>query len=252
MSLNEGADRTWPIPTQPWVLAMRWHDLLFMHWPVKGEAIRRHIPAALTIDTFDGAAWIGVVPFRMSGVRPRLVPPLPALSAFPELNVRTYVIGAGRPGVWFFSLDAGNRLAVAAARLWYFLPYFHAAMSTARVGDTVSYESRRLGAGTEPPAFRGSYGPTGPVNLATPGSVEHWLTERYCLYASRPTGRVMRAEVHHPQWPLQPAGAEIEVNTMTRPIGVRLPDTRPLLHFSERLDVVVWQPRRIDPQRHQR
>src|SRR5215208_3559497 len=110
------AHRPWPPPQQPWVLAMHWHDLLFMHWPIESATIRRHIPATLTIDTFDGMAWIGVVPFRMQGVRPRLVPALPGLSAFPELNVRTYVSAAGKPGVWFFSLDAGNPLAVEAAR----------------------------------------------------------------------------------------------------------------------------------------
>src|SRR5262245_11044807 len=114
MVLDDTAHRPWPIPTQPWVLAMRWHDLLFMHWPIKSEAICQYIPSALTLDTFDGAAWIGVVPFRMTGVRPRPVPPLPTISAFPELNVRTYVIAEGKPGVWFFSLDAGNPIAVEA------------------------------------------------------------------------------------------------------------------------------------------
>src|SRR5258706_3621107 len=129
--------RPWALPRQPWIMAMQWHDLLFMHWPIPSARIRKYIPAALTIDTFDGVAWIGVVPFWMRGVRPRLVPALPRLSAFPELNVRTYVTAQGKPGVWFFSLDAANALAVAAARLTFHLPYFRARMRCNEIGGWI-------------------------------------------------------------------------------------------------------------------
>src|SRR5437867_5100192 len=124
--LNQTSHRPWPLPSRPWVTTMRWHDLLFLHWPVRPEIIRPLIPNGLELDTFDGAAWIGVVPFRMTGVRLRWLPPLPGISAFPELNVRTYVRVRDRPGVYFFSLDAGSRTAVAMARAWFHLPYFHA------------------------------------------------------------------------------------------------------------------------------
>src|SRR6266508_3536850 len=129
MMISDTAHRPWPLPQRPWIMRMQWHDLLFMHWPVNRDALRRYIPPRLEIDTFDGSAWIGVVPFRMSGVVPRLLPPVPYLSAFPELNVRTYVSAEGKPGVWFFSLDAGNPIAVEAARDVFHLPYYNAQMT---------------------------------------------------------------------------------------------------------------------------
>ncbi|MFL5805037.1 MAG: YqjF family protein [Roseiflexaceae bacterium] len=239
------AHRPWPLPRQPWILVMHWHDLLFMHWPIDSAAIRRHIPAALTIDTFDGMAWIGVVPFRMQGVRPRLVPALPGLSAFPELNLRTYVSVEGKPGVWFFSLDAGNPLAVEAARDVFHLNYYDARMTCEQDGERVSYSSVRTHRGAPPAVFQGQYQPTGPVYRSTPGTLEHWLTERYCLYAANRRGVVWRGDIHHSPWPLQPAEAAIERNTMAEQIGVALPDTKPLLHFARSLAVMAWWPQRV-------
>jgi uncharacterized protein len=121
--LEQVAYQPWPLPAGGWVMAQSWHDLLSAHWPVTAAALRPHIPARLAIDTFDGQAWLGVVPFRMSGVRLRGTPAVPWLSAFPELNVRTYVLADAKPGVWFFSLDAGNAIAAAIAREWFHLPY---------------------------------------------------------------------------------------------------------------------------------
>jgi uncharacterized protein YqjF (DUF2071 family) len=220
-------------------MAQSWHDLLFAHWPVPAHRLRTLIHPALTLDTFDAQAWLGVVPFRMTGVRPRFVPPVPGLSAFAELNVRTYVVAGGKPGVVFFSLDAANGLAVTLARRFFYLPYFHARMSCAAEGDAIRYASRRTHQGAPGAELRGRYGPTGPVALAVPGSLEHWLTERYCLYAEDPRGGLHRCEIHHDPWPLQPAQAEIEVNTMADPVGIPLAGP-PLLHFARRLDVVVW------------
>lgn len=234
--------RPWPLPRGPWIMAQRWHDLLFAHWPVPVAALRPIVPAPLQIDTWDGQAWIGVVPFRMTGVRPRGVPPLPWLSAFPELNVRTYVTdGDGptaKPGVFFFSLDAANWLAAAAARWLYQLPYYHARMALRCAGDVVEYRSYRVDI---PPAdLRARYRPTGPIQPFAPGSLDRWLTERYCLYTLEARGRIYRAEIHHAPWPLQPAEAEFEVNTMVAPLGVALPPAPPLLHFARRQDVIVW------------
>jgi uncharacterized protein len=243
--ISDTAHRPWPLAQQPWIMRMNWHDLLFMHWPVGGEALRRYIPPQLAIDTFDGSAWIGVVPFRMSGVVPRLIPALPYVSAFPEINVRTYVSAEGKPGVWFFSLDAANPIAVETARNVFHLPYYNARMSCQADQDGIRYSSIRTHRAAAPAMFRGQYWPTGPAYLATPGTLESWLTERYCLYAANRRGTIWRSDIHHRQWPLQPAQAEIEHNSMTDQIGLALPGITPLLHFARRLDVVAWMPQRI-------
>jgi uncharacterized protein YqjF (DUF2071 family) len=247
-------------------MAQVWHDLLFAHWPIPVGAMRAVVPSALELDTFEGKAWLGIVPFRMSGVRLRWTPPLPRLSAFPELNVRTYARLGDRPGVLFLSLDARNPLAVAIARAWFHLPYFRARMSFERergpdgARDDVRYAHERTHAGAPEAALSGTYGPRGEVFSARPGSLEHWLTERYCLYAAprESHGRVARgadrsggsaavwsAEIHHPPWPLQAASASFERNTMAAAHGFALPEIAPLLHFSRRQDVVVWKPERV-------
>ena len=142
--LGKTDHRPWPLPSRPWVVAMRWHDLLFLHWPVVPDLIRPLIPKGLELDTFDGSAWIGVVPFRMSGVRPHGFPRFAGL-AFQELNVRTYVWTPGRSGIWFLSLDAANRLAVRTARAWYGLPYYDARMTVRSERETIHYRSIRTG-----------------------------------------------------------------------------------------------------------
>ncbi|MGA8428823.1 MAG: DUF2071 domain-containing protein [Candidatus Sulfotelmatobacter sp.] len=238
--------RPWPLPSGPWLMQQIWHDLLFAHWPVSVAAMRALIPEQLTLDTFDGTAWVGVVPFRMSGIRRRGLPPVPGLSRFPELNVRTYVTYGGRAGVYFFSLDAANVIAVQAARTFYHLPYFHAAMSSRERAGTIHYASRRRRAAAE---FRGSYRPTSDVRLRDKGSIEHWLTERYCLYTTH-GGQVYRGDIHHQSWPLQDAEADFEINTVAAAAKIVLPDTAPLLHFARRLEVLIWPIRRADsPQR---
>ncbi len=239
-SFTNLAHRPWPLPRGPWIMAQRWHDVLFAHWRVPPESLRPLIPEGLGLDLFQGQAWLGVVPFRMTGVRPRLVPPLPWLSAFPELNVRTYVVAGGKPGVWFFSLDAGNRLAVTVARAWFRLPYYRARMNISEEGDRIFYSSVRTHKGAESAEFVGNYRATGTPFAAARGTLEHFLTERYCLYTSDPQRRIYRGEIHHAPWPLQLAEAEIQRNTMAAPLGIRLPQELPLLHFSRRQDVVVW------------
>lgn len=240
------AHRPWPVPTAPFAMAMNWHDLLFMHWPLERSLLRPHLPERLEIETFDGSAWLGVVPFRMTGVRPRRLPPMRMLSEFPELNVRTYVTIGGRPGVWFFSLDAANRIAVAVARQIYHLNYANARMRCERdAHDVVSYQSRRTHRGMAAATFRACYRPTGSVFRSVPGSIEHFLTERYCLYAQSNDGRLFRGEIAHVPWPLRPAAADVVENTMTEQLGFGLPDVEPLLHFADRLDVIAWKPQLI-------
>jgi uncharacterized protein len=238
-SLERTDHRPWELPRGPWRWRQNWHDLLFAHWPVPAAELRAFVPDGVTIQEFDGTSWVGVVPFRMSGVMLRPLPDLPWVSAFPELNLRLYVEVGGRPGVWFLSLDAANPLAVWAARRFFHLPYFHARMAIARDSDRIRYRSERLGRGG-PAVFRGSYWTTGGVFESMPGTIEHFLTERYCLYTQRKDGTLMRAEVHHRPWPLQPASLEIEENTMASAQGINLAGAPALLHFSERLDVIVW------------
>lgn len=214
-----------------------WLDLLFAHWPIEESELRSLIPAGLEIDKHQGQAWIGVVPFTMH-IRHRYAPPLPTASFFPELNVRTYVRYQGKPGVWFFSLDASSRLAVCAARRFFHLPYFLAEMNSTSRGDSIRYQSKRRGDSSA--QFLASYAPTGPVALAQPGTLEHWLTERYCLFAETRGGAFRCGEIHHPPWPLQPAEAQIEQNTMLEPLGLSLPGVEPLLHYSRAIHVALW------------
>jgi uncharacterized protein YqjF (DUF2071 family) len=219
-----------------------WHDLLFMHWPIAPARLRPLVPQALDLDLYDGQAYVAVVPFWMSDIRGRFLPAIPGLNRFPEVNVRTYVRYKGEvPGVYFFSLDAASKLAVWSARAAYRLPYFHAAMSVGMDSEILEYSSHRL-EDPQPAVFRGRYRPISPPCRRENGSLEHFLTERYCLYTAR-RRRVARAYIHHLPWPLQDAEAEIDLNTMAQASGIELPATRPLLHFSRMLQVLVWWPR---------
>jgi uncharacterized protein YqjF (DUF2071 family) len=184
----------------------------------------------------DGAAWLGVTPFVVSGLRLRGTPPLPWLSRFPELNVRTYVELDGKPGIYFFSLDADRRAAVIAARRSYRLPYFHARMRAEKVGARIDYTSERTDSSGPAARFRGSYAATGP---RTDDELARWLAERYCAYTVDEDGRPLRIEIHHPPWPLQPAEGELDAQGMADPIGIEL-QGEPVLHFSARQDTLIW------------
>jgi uncharacterized protein YqjF (DUF2071 family) len=197
----------------------------------------------LPIDSFEGQAWVGITPFLVSGLRLRGTTPLPRVSRFPELNVRAYVTVGDKPGIYFLSLDAARRSAVVSARRFYRLPYFHAEMARYDDGEAVRFSSVRTSSDGPPAAFEAHFWPGGPVSAAGPGSLEHFLAERYCLYTLDQRGRVLRGEIHHPPWPLQAAEADLERNTMAAPFGLPL-EGHPLLHYSERQDVVIW---RIQP-----
>ncbi|MBA2460823.1 MAG: DUF2071 domain-containing protein [Actinobacteria bacterium] len=213
-------------------MAQTWEQLLFAHWRVPIERLREHLPE-LEVDTHSGEAWLGVTPFRVTNLRFRGMPPLPRLSSFLELNCRTYVSHAGeKPGIWFFSLDASSRLAVEAARRLYKLPYFQA-----RIEGPPRYSCSRIGA-ERPHVWESSHRPAGTVAPGAPGTLEHFLTERYCLYTVDEAGALHRAEIHHLPWPLQPAEAEIDLNTMP-PDGLET-SGEPHLHYSERQDVLIW------------
>jgi uncharacterized protein len=220
-------------------MGQTWVDLLFAHWPVPEEALRPVVPPQLPLDTHGGSAWIGITPFCVRGLRLRGTPPAPLLSSFPELNVRTYVNVEGKPGIYFLSLDADSRAAVHAARRSYRLPYFRSRIEVGRDEDAVAYDLLRTSDDGPPACFTAQYGPQGEELPVREGSLERWLTERYCLYTLDGEERVQRGEIHHPPWPLHQAFAEIQVNTMAMPFGIKL-EGKPLLHFSPRQDVVIW------------
>jgi len=249
-----------------------WGKLLFMHWPINPDILRHLIPAKLSIDTFAGQAWIGVVPFTMWGIRASFLPPIPGTSAFHELNVRTYVHYDGVPGVWFFSLDAANRLAVWGARTFYSLPYFNARMSLKQNENMIDYSSVRSDGRTYskffstdatgfPANFDSSQFPQPPqARLETswkigerlppsqPGEIEFFLTERYCLYSYR-HGKVYRSRIFHDPWPLCAASIDSCKSTMIESLGIAQPEGEPLLHYAESIAVDIWALQRVSEAR---
>jgi uncharacterized protein YqjF (DUF2071 family) len=239
--LEATGHRPYPLPTgRRLTMTMSWHDLLFAHWRVDVARLRRLIPSSLELDLWNGEAWLGVVPFYMSQVGLPSLNHVPWMSAFEELNVRTYVKHGSKPGVFFFSLDAANWLAVLGARAGFRLPYFWAHMSRRNEGTegAVHYSSQRL---IGPHAsFEARYGPTGAVYRAPAGSLDHWLTERYCLYTADRRGRAYRSDIHHEPWPLQAAEARLTRQEMTEWLGFELTGQPSLLHFARRLDVLAW------------
>lgn len=244
---TETGHRPWPLPAGRWIMRQSWCELLFAHWPLRPDALRSVVPPQLVLDQFDGRAWVSVAAFRLTDLRARGLPTLPGLSEFLELNLRTYVRVGDAPGVYFFSLDATSRLAVKGARIFYRLPYFHAEMHMETREGWIHYRSRRYrdGDAAGNAEFAGRYRPAGPVFNALPGSLDHFLVERYALYTTLSTGEVLRADIHHPPWPLQEAEAEITRNTVATAHGIRLPAQAPLLHFAGRQDTLVWRPGRV-------
>lgn len=237
--LRENAHRPWPLPQEPWLMGQIWVDLLFAHWPVAPEALEPVVPPQLPLDRFEGSAWVGVTPFVVEGLRLRGTPPPPLISSFPEINVRTYVTVDGKPGVYFFSLDADSRAAVLVARRAYRLPYFRSRISVSAADGEFHYSAKRIDDDGPPAEFDASYRPLGDPAPAQPGTLERWLTERYCLYTLDDEQGVCRGEIHHPPWPLRDASARIRRNTMAEQIGVELTG-EPVLHYSARQDVALW------------
>ena len=213
-----------------WALRMVWRDLCFMHWPVAPGALAATLPPGLELDTFEDQAWLGVVPFRMSGVAPRFLPDVPGISDFPELNLRTYVRRGEQRGVWFYSLDTAQALAVRAARGLFHLPYFDARMAVSHAAGVTTYASLRTHRHAPPGAFAGAYRPVGEPLSAPEGSLEHWLTHRLYLYSADSSGRLYRGRIHHDAWPLRRAEAVIHENTLADHLGVKLLGEPHLMH----------------------
>lgn len=236
--IDDTSNRPWPAPDEPWVQAQSWVELAFLHWRVDDAEVQRLLPEWVELETFDGSAWVGIVPFRIVDFRLRGLPPLPFISRWPELNVRTCVTCDGKPGVWFFSLDASSPLVVEAGKRLFSLPYHRAQMRSERHDDFLYYESARAGG-----EFSARYRGEGPLFHAEPGSLEWFLVERYCLYTEN-AGTRYRLEIHHPPWDLQRGKVDVDRNTMS---PVSLPDEHPHALFSPRQDVVLWSSNRLTP-----
>jgi uncharacterized protein YqjF (DUF2071 family) len=230
------------------LMHQNWGKLLFMHWAIDVELLRPLIPAQLSIDTFDGRAWIGIVPFTMWGIRASFLPPIPGTSAFHELNVRTYVHFKSVPGVWFFSLDAVNNLAVWGARTFYYLPYFNARMSLEQTDNKISYSSTRLDSRGPTADFAATWKIREPLPRSEPDSLEFFLTERYCLYAFH-RDQLYRSRIFHQPWPLQQATIASYKSGMIQSLGIQPPDTQPLLHYAESISVDIWPLRKVSEAR---
>jgi uncharacterized protein YqjF (DUF2071 family) len=236
--LENVSHRPYALPKRPWAMTQVWNKLLFAHWPVRPDQIQALVPASLTVDTFEGTAWVGVVPFAMNDVCFRYLSVLP--SNFCELNVRTYVSYKGRQGVFFFSLDASNPIAVEVARAAFRLSYFHSSMQITGTTDNVIYNSQRRDWRSKSVGFDATYHPIGPVQYSAKGSIEEFLTERYCFFTSDRGGRIMSCDVHHLRWPLQPVAAQIRLNTMLELLSLDLLKSEPLLYYSDRLETIEW------------
>lgn len=236
--------RPFPLPKTPWVMEQVWNDVLFMHWPVPVEVMEKHIPSQLNLDTYNGTAWIGIVPFWISKMRVRGLPPIPFMNSMDELNVRTYVEYEGRKGVYFFSLDANNPFAVAGARMLYFLPYLNASMHVTQGEGTVKFESRRKSSIPDKESFFAYYKPASNPYISVPGSLDEWLTERYCLWVTK-GDKVFRGDIHHTKWQLHEAVSEIQYNSMASFLPREHFQKKPLLHYSPIKHAFFWPLKRV-------
>jgi len=231
-------------PKEQPLMHQSWGKLLFMHWRIQVSELRPLIPPGLEIDTFDGTAWIGIIPFTMWDIRafPPYLPAMPGLSSAHELNVRTYVYYDGVPGVWFFSLDCNHAAAVIAARAFYHLPYYNAKIDLEQSVNTIDYALART---DRPDAyFQGSWTIGETIPFSHPDSLEFFLTERYCLYSER-DGDLYRARIFHQPWPLQKATMNFCESTMIESLGLRSREGEAVLNYAESLDVDIWAIKRV-------
>lgn len=238
--------RPYPMPQGPWMMEQTWNQLLFAHWPVEEEALLPYLPQGLQLDKWEGTPWISVSPFSMHPLRVRGLPPIPFTQRFLELNVRTYAILDNNPGIVFLTLEASSRLAVAGARTIAHLPYHHAEMHCNYSDPTIQYFSKRqLHTGQEA-VFKGDYRPVDSTCFhAAPGSLAHWLTERYCLYTTNTKGQLYRGDIHHLPWPLQKADLDIHENTLTPSFGLTHEPAPSLISFTKRLEVLFWPLKKV-------
>lgn len=235
--------RPWPLPANKWIMRQAWRNVLFLHWPVRPGILRPHIPAALEIDTFEGFAWLGIVAFTMKGIYFRGLP-FSVVPSFSEVNVRTYVTHKGKPGVLFMSLDVDDWASLNIAKRWYRLPYHPANIAVQKDGGAIHYTSVRK-AGS-PLVFKGNCSPSSDVYFPNGGTLDHWLTERYCFYTTRNGKEIFYGEIHHPPWPLKKTDIQINQHTLFSPWNIEISKDMPIAHFSEGVDSLMWNGKKLN------
>ncbi|MCQ6276307.1 DUF2071 domain-containing protein [Bacillus sp. V3B] len=243
--MRDIAHRPWPLPSKNWIMRQNWGHFLFVHWPIPLELLRPHIPSTLEIDTYNRSAWLGVVVFVMEGIYPRGLPPISLTPTFPEINVRTYVQYDGKPGVFFMSLDVGDWASYTIAKRWYHLPYQPADISFQKEEQTFHCQSIRKRSTNPPIAFQAKYTPISEVYFPKEGTLDHWLTERYCLFSSNNGSDIFCGEIHHRPWPLQKVEAEISRNTLLTPFKIDGTKVQPIYHFSKGVDAFFWNIKKV-------
>jgi hypothetical protein len=250
--LYEVDHRPWLPPDGQWLLSQSWNDVLLMHFAVEPALLRKLVPCGLTLELYDGRAWLTIAPFCASHVRPSGVPPMPGLSYFTQINLRTYVTTEDKPGIYYLSADTTNLSAVWFARMFFRMQYWHASIQVS--GATVKsrnpadawiqFRASRLHGPTAADGaakLQVACAPKGEVQRARAGSLDEFLTERYCVY-SWFGRRCYRIEIHHQPWPLQAAHVELRVNTMAEALGLKLPAQPDLCHYSRSLKMLTWAP----------
>ncbi|WP_139378302.1 YqjF family protein [Mesobacillus jeotgali] len=233
--------RPYPLPDMNWLMTQEWHHTLFAHWPVPSASLREHVPRELEIDTFDGSAWIGIVPFKVKNTHGRMTPPIPFFSSYVEVNVRTYVSYGPRSGVYFFTLDANQLLAVIGAKAVFGLNYKQANIDF-QEKDYFELHSKRVPAGDVNAKLSLRYKPSSDIFFAEQGTLEHWFTERYCLWTKRGS-KLVRGDIHHTKWELQRANAELSQEMLIPFINQDLLTKPPLLHYNKYKKAFFWPPK---------
>lgn len=242
-SLKELEHRPWEMPKNPWIWRQSWKELSFLHFPVAVEELKKRVPQALEIDSFEGTAWVSLVPFFMEDVMMRNLPSIYPFKKFPELNARTYVKYGGKTGVYFFSLDASSLNFVLGGRIAFNLPYYLAKMKIEKKKQGhYHYQSQRRFANKQQFDVEIQYDDAS--FSAEKGSFEHWVAERYCLFTANQK-KVSCVEVHHAPWQLHHASCKIHANDLLKTLGIQPLQQEPICHFSPGVDVIAWHPEKL-------
>ncbi|MGV3467279.1 MAG: YqjF family protein [Heyndrickxia sp.] len=243
--LNDIIHRPFPLPSKKWIMRQAWRNVLFLHWPVPVEKLRPHIPSSLQIDTFKGSAWLGIILFVLEGIFPLGISSLSLTPSFPETNVRTYVKYNGKPGIYFMSIDVENWASLKIAKRWYRLPYHSAQIFYQKEGQNFNFHSIRKDNESPSIYLKGQYSPISEVYYAKEGTLDHWLTERYCLYSSNNVASIYCGDIHHQPWPLQKAEIDLVRNTLFTPFNFDFSKVKPIAHFSTGLDSLMWNIKKL-------
>ncbi|MCP3763582.1 DUF2071 domain-containing protein [Domibacillus sp. A3M-37] len=239
LEFKETNQRPFPLPASPWVMKQRWDYMLFLHWPVSANLLASHIPAAFSLDLFQGRSWISIVPFWARNTRLHGLPPFPFYHSYLELNIRTYITYNGVPGIYFFSLGADKWPVVIGAGAASFLPYYHAQMNMYVHNKTVHFQSNRIQSGNRPERFQASYSPSSSIFLPKEGTLDWWLLERYCFWVQKGS-HVFRGDIHHNRWRVTEAACVIYDQTAPSFLPHHVFSEKPLAHFSHQKNVFTW------------